>query len=249
MSLSGQAPSTILPVSSASSLAPRHCHAPPRTITNQHQTLLTVGRRGWCFLQTPSASAFSRPSLSRTHLSLCFQTPSSAPSPPQAAPHHTPGGSAPWGLARTDAGAPLTSKAPSEGANSARGSYMRGKEKPRDMGKESLRCPWWWTTLPWTGKGATALVHPARAAVAGGHCTFCFPWQSSSVSDDALPHFSLLIPHAQISTGVLRVFSCCNAMGEFHPQRTCRGKRFINRKRTDLQPTRWSGKAYVLDLQ
>lgn len=84
------------------------------------------------------------------------------------------------------------------------------------------------------------------------------PWQEvtarfasldADVSDDALPHFSLLIPHTQISTGVLQVFSCCNTMGEFHPQRICWGKGFINRKRTDLQPTRWSGKAYVLDLQ
>ena len=77
----------------------------------------------------------------------------------------------------------------------------------------------------------------------------CFPWQSFSMLDNAFPHFSLLIPHMQISTAVIQAFFCCKTVGEFHPQRICLGKHFINRKQTYLHPTRWSVDVCVLYLQ
>lgn len=148
MSLSGQTLSTVLPVSSASCLAPRHCHAPPRTLTNECLVLPNTSRGGAeglvfpadpvCLCLQPRRAALPLPHPPLPLLSDSFVCP--FPSVGCSAPHA--GRQCPWGPARTDAGAPLTSKAPSKGANSAHGSYMRGKEKPCDMGKESLRCPW-----------------------------------------------------------------------------------------------------------
>lgn len=90
----------------------------------------------------------------------------------------------------------------SKEGNSANGSYSRGKEKACDMGKAALGYPQLQATLVWTGQGDTRVwcllpMQPWQTVIAHLLCT----WQSFSLSDKALPHFLLLIPHMHIYRG------------------------------------------------
>lgn len=93
------------------------------------------------------------------------------------------------------------------------------------------------------------LMHPARAAMAGSYYTFVSHLTEFLPVRRSPPSlFFSWFPTCR-STGVIQAFSWCNTAGEFHPQWIWLGKLFSNRKQTPLQPTRWSVKAYVLDLQ
>lgn len=95
-------------------------------------------------------------------------------------------------------------------------------------------------------RGHKGLMPPVRVPWQPVTAHLVHAWQSFSLSDKVLPHFLFLIAHIH---GVVQILSWCNTAGELHPQRIWLGKLFINRKQTPVQPTKWSVKVYVLDLQ